>query len=416
VKSGKKILCDLIFSNENDRFLTWLERLEEYAQQIIFDNRAKWFETEYGTGKWRNWHVTSSGIPGFTANNNLEESFNRDVKRGISIHTDTIGKYITETMPQAIANWSKDLGCQAGPIVLTIPCSPNRHIIQKALAIVTLGVDHQENEKKVCNYFKVSNTLKLTKGKNAVVNSFNGFVVNDTETLYQNDMDYSMTLERAKMFCLSLEGIVQPTWKFKDAIDVCLKSHAVRITASTANSRQPLEKDHAIAVGGFQNDYVCDCKGYWHVLICSHVVAAMHLMEDIDLHKMTRQIDYSCQPGRKSNSRVTIGMDTHAAGKPEPTTVQQGSKLIGSQLSCNRADKGKVYVGTVQSVFEGIDHNAKQSIIYRVCYPPQYIEDNFDVIEEEFTYARMIQGISHLKEYERKKAAIHSKEGEIHFD
>ena len=46
VKSGKKILCDLIFSNENDRFLTWLERLEEYAQQIIFDNRAKWFETE----------------------------------------------------------------------------------------------------------------------------------------------------------------------------------------------------------------------------------------------------------------------------------------------------------------------------------------------------------------------------------
>ena len=46
VKSGKKILCDLIFSNENDRFLTWLEKLEEYAQQIIYDNRSKWFETE----------------------------------------------------------------------------------------------------------------------------------------------------------------------------------------------------------------------------------------------------------------------------------------------------------------------------------------------------------------------------------
>ena len=43
-------------------------------------------------------------------------------------------------------------------------------------------------------------------------------------------------------------------------------------------------------------------------------------------------------------------------------------------------------------------------------------DDEFDVIEEEFTYARMVQGISHLKEYQKKKAAIHSKEGEIHFD
>jgi len=46
VKSGKKILCDLIFSNENDQFLAWLEKLEEYAQETIYDNRAKWFETE----------------------------------------------------------------------------------------------------------------------------------------------------------------------------------------------------------------------------------------------------------------------------------------------------------------------------------------------------------------------------------
>lgn len=46
VKSGKKILCDLVFSNENDQFLAWLEKLEEYAQQTIYENRAKWFETE----------------------------------------------------------------------------------------------------------------------------------------------------------------------------------------------------------------------------------------------------------------------------------------------------------------------------------------------------------------------------------
>ena len=174
-----------------------------------------------------------------------------------------------------------------------------------------------------------------------VVNSFNGYVINDTESLYQNDMDYAMTLERAKMFCLSLEGILQPTWVFKEAIEVCLKSHAVRITASTASSRHPIEIEHAKAPGGFRNDYVCDCKGYWHVLICSHVVvAAMHLNNDIDLHKMTSQIDSSCHPGRPKNSLIPIGIESHATADPAPITAHHAAKFLGSRLSCKMVDKG----------------------------------------------------------------------------
>ena len=101
------------------------------------------------------------------------------------------------------------------------------------------------------------------------MNGFNGYVINDSESLYQNDMDYAMTLERAKKYCLSLEGILQPSWKFNDAIDVCLRSHAVRITAAKTTSRHPFLVEHYLSPGGFRNDYVCVCKGYWHVLICS---------------------------------------------------------------------------------------------------------------------------------------------------
>ena len=420
--ANKHITC-VHHSRSHKQFEKLLElMLKHWIEDLNESKFAKWFETEYGTGKWKNWHVTASGIPGFTPNNNLEESFNRDAKRGISIKTDTIGLYITETMPREISNWSKDLGTQAGPIVYTIPCSPNRHIIQKALAIVTNGVDEQLNQKVVCNYFRVTDTLKLTSAKNgkpAVVNTFNGYVVSDTETLYQNDMNYALTVERAKMYCLSLEGIFQPTWGFEDAINVCLKAHAVRMTASTATSRHPIEIQHAKdPVLGFRNDYVCDCKGYWHALICAHIVAAMHLNNDIDLHVMTRQIDYSCQKGRPSNSRMPIGVATHEAEDTTPTTVHHAAKFIGSRLSCNMADKEmRRYIGTVQSVFEGIDHLDQQSIIYRVCFPAQYTdEEPGDVIEEEFTYARMLQGISQYKEFERKKAAIKSKEGSIHFD
>jgi len=45
VKSGKKIFCDFVFSNEDSEFLTWLENLEESARKSIYANRETWFET-----------------------------------------------------------------------------------------------------------------------------------------------------------------------------------------------------------------------------------------------------------------------------------------------------------------------------------------------------------------------------------
>ena len=108
----------------------------------------------------------------------------------------------------------------------------------------------------------MTDSLKLTKGRNSIVNTFNGYVINDTGFLYQNDMDYAMTLG-AKVFCLSLEGIFNPTSNFHQAIECCLKSHAVRITAATTASRHPLLAEHSVSPAGFiRNVYVFDCKGY----------------------------------------------------------------------------------------------------------------------------------------------------------
>ena len=46
VKTGKKIYCDLMFTNENEKFIQWMENLENYCQKCIYDNREQWFETE----------------------------------------------------------------------------------------------------------------------------------------------------------------------------------------------------------------------------------------------------------------------------------------------------------------------------------------------------------------------------------
>ena len=45
-KSGKKHYCDLMFTNENEDFIRWMENLENYCQKKIYDHRTKWFETE----------------------------------------------------------------------------------------------------------------------------------------------------------------------------------------------------------------------------------------------------------------------------------------------------------------------------------------------------------------------------------
>ena len=45
IKNTKKINCDLIFSQENEEFIQWMENLEYYSQQSIFKNKGSWFES-----------------------------------------------------------------------------------------------------------------------------------------------------------------------------------------------------------------------------------------------------------------------------------------------------------------------------------------------------------------------------------
>ena len=46
IKGGKKMYCDLLFTNENESFIKWIEELETYSHKYIFNNRAKWFESD----------------------------------------------------------------------------------------------------------------------------------------------------------------------------------------------------------------------------------------------------------------------------------------------------------------------------------------------------------------------------------
>ena len=47
VKPNKKqSYCDLVFLQEHEGFIQWMENIESYSQQVIFKNKSQWFQTE----------------------------------------------------------------------------------------------------------------------------------------------------------------------------------------------------------------------------------------------------------------------------------------------------------------------------------------------------------------------------------
>jgi len=43
-KASKKLFTDLMFTNENDKFIQWMENLENHIQKYIYKNREQWFD------------------------------------------------------------------------------------------------------------------------------------------------------------------------------------------------------------------------------------------------------------------------------------------------------------------------------------------------------------------------------------
>ena len=44
-KSGRKMYCDIIFQQENEQFIRWMESLENKSQKMIYQHNNDWFET-----------------------------------------------------------------------------------------------------------------------------------------------------------------------------------------------------------------------------------------------------------------------------------------------------------------------------------------------------------------------------------
>lgn len=46
VKTGKKMYCDLMFTNQDELFVNWIENLESTCQRLIYEKKNEWFTKE----------------------------------------------------------------------------------------------------------------------------------------------------------------------------------------------------------------------------------------------------------------------------------------------------------------------------------------------------------------------------------
>ena len=46
VKTGKKMYGDLVFTQDDESFLKWMEEFEAHCQKTLFENKAEWFDSE----------------------------------------------------------------------------------------------------------------------------------------------------------------------------------------------------------------------------------------------------------------------------------------------------------------------------------------------------------------------------------
>lgn len=57
-KSGKKYYSDFMFSNENTEFIEWMEKVETFCQNTIYDHSSEWFEDKMDIGDIENYFTS----------------------------------------------------------------------------------------------------------------------------------------------------------------------------------------------------------------------------------------------------------------------------------------------------------------------------------------------------------------------
>jgi len=124
-KSGRKMYCDLIFQQENEQFIRWMESLENQSQKMIYQHRNEWLETPLEMEDIEDSFASSMNI--FKSGKSYIIRTNLSVKNGninLKIYdedeNDVLIENVTENMQAMVILEIQGIRCSSSNFKITI--------------------------------------------------------------------------------------------------------------------------------------------------------------------------------------------------------------------------------------------------------------------------------------------------------
>ena len=185
---------------------------------------------------------------------------------------------------------------------------------------------------------------------------------------------------------------------------MCLTAHAVRVEDATP------ESIHPISFPGLptpKHNYRCDCKGWWHSLVCAHVLAAMHLNNDINLNTVNAKVNKPAIPGRPA-SYQPVGYKALQPSNDRELSNRKANNLKGMRVASKIS--GTVYIGMITSHQEKIGYDVEVCIVGTAVFDKELNPKATADLQppfpryEDYTYDSMMQANALYKTYCRQQS------------
>ena len=249
----------------------------------------------------------------------------------------------------------------------------NRSCLCRAFELV-----YQNETPFLSNYFKVTEGMGF--GRNYAPLEHSGYVFNGSDMMWQKDDLHHMNSSRAKLFLLSLRGILTASTvqSFRKSCDTCLNAHFVKIVDGEA---------------------ICDCVAFCSKSECAHSTAAMHLEGMLNISEELQRIQNGRLPGRPKQYKPMGYAGVVPAIQEEAgnlvITEHEAANYIGVMVAKRFLPDLDIYLGRISNFrLTPGDKRTPQRIVWTV----EYDDDN-----EEMEYAEMLRAKNLYVEVEHQQ-------------
>ncbi|ETN14264.1 hypothetical protein PPTG_07897 [Phytophthora nicotianae INRA-310] len=315
-----KNIHELELARSPQQFLALAEECTKFWITKHEQEYASWLTTQYLGERWGTWFCTVAA-PGVLPSQNPIESHHQSLKTVCvpSKHAAT-SVVCNDTLPSVLY-----LDCDK-------PIKSFSHFAEGP--IIGEMVVHARIFVTEKNVFK-----KIDPDDEQKIQSF---VVNTCEyaVRYNNATGQVVNATRAERYLDSKSGKLRKGSRVPDFQLYYLSLHEVQVLPPVYTSAFRLDLNPIIPteqIRAIRSRYQCDCKGFWTSgWLCSHVLAAMSLMEEYDLKTAVLHLPTRKKSGGQRKVRNALQEDDmgyFAVSKLEKDLVKKPSMPIGWNIT-----------------------------------------------------------------------------------